>query len=454
VKVSTQSRVRLPFWVAAVVALGACIVWKMPHRWEPAAPAFMSSATALETAAQGPLPEDHLNEVHTAKLRPGQQMVSLFQEAGIVPPDFSPALKCLSAVVDFRRIRPTDLFVLYCSRQGKLRRLEYDRGGVQDKIVLESQGDDFHTFVEPKQVDHVLRKMQGTVSSSLYESMAGAGGDPGLTVSFSDLFAWDFDFFTDTRDGDRFDMLVEEVWVDGHRQGFGRILAGRYWPVGESQPLDAYLHNWNPDASSYYTRDGKSVQKFFLKSPLNYRRISSTFTTSRLHPIFKVYRPHLGVDYAAPMGTPVVALGSGRVVLMGWRGGFGRTVQIRHNGTYLTQYGHLSAYARGLHPGDRVKQGELVGYVGMSGDATGPHLDFRVQMDGSWVNPLGLKRGESAPLPDRERAGFMESVERLTGLLDQLQAGTTIRLDPDGGLPAPSTAAQPSAQRLDTPPTS
>jgi murein DD-endopeptidase MepM/ murein hydrolase activator NlpD len=296
----------------------------------------------------------------------------------------------------------------------------------------------------------VLRKMEGTVSSSLYEAMDAVGGDAGLIASFSDLFAWDFDFFTDTRDGDRFDLLVEEVWVDGRREGFGRILAGRYWPVGETQGLDAYRHDWSSDESSYYTHDGHSVRKFFLKSPLNYRRISSTFTTRRFHPIFKTYRAHLGVDYAAPMGTPVVALGSGRVTMVRWRNGFGRTVTIRHNATYLTQYAHFSAYAKGIRPGMHVTQGQLIGYVGQSGHATGPHLDFRVQMNGHWVNPLRLKRGESAPLPDRERPAFVASVSRLNGLLDGLQAGAMIRLDARGELPQPATAAA----QLDTPPTS
>lgn len=437
--------------IPALFAAAGFLLLKLPiMKWEPATPVFVNSATALETASAGPLPEDHLNEVHTIHLKPGQEMTTLFQEAGVVAPDFSPALHALSKVVDLRRIRSNDLFILYRSRQGKLRRLEYDRGGTEAKIVLESKGGEFQSFLEPKQIEHVLRKMEGSVSSSLYESMAAAGGDAGLIVSFADLFAWDFDFFTDTRDGDRFDMLVEEVWVDGRRVGFGHILAGRYWPVGREAPLDAYLHVWNPDESSYYTHDGRSVRKFFLKSPLNYRRISSTFTTRRFHPIFKTYRPHLGVDYAAPMGTPVVALGSGQVKMAGWKNGFGRTVQVRHNATYLTQYAHFSAIAKGIRPGVHVSQGEVIGYVGQSGHATGPHLDFRLQENGNWVNPLGLKRGESAPLPNSERPAFAATVTRWKGLLDDLQAGGTIHLDANGNLPAPATAAA----RLDTPPTS
>jgi len=437
--------------IPAILAVGGFLLLKLPiMNWEPAAPVFVNSATALETASSGPLPEDRLNEVHKIHLKPGQQMTTVFQEAGVVPPDLSPAVSALSKAVDLRRIRSTDLFILYRSKQGKLRRLEYDRGGTADKIVLEQKGNVFQSFVEPKQIEHVLRKLQGTVSSSLYETMVANGGDANLIVSFADLFAWDFDFFTDTRNGDRFDMLVEEVWVDGKREAFGRIVAGRYWPEGRDKPLDAYLHAWNPNESSYYTGDGRSVRKFFLKSPLNYRRISSNFTYARFHPIFKTYRPHLGVDYAAPTGTPVVALGSGQVKLASWKSGFGRTVQIRHNATYLTQYAHFSAIAKGIRTGVHVSQGQVIGYVGQSGHATGPHLDFRVQMNGKWVNPLGLKRGESSPLPDRQKLAFAASVTRWNGLLDELQAGATIHLDANGSLPAPATASA----RVDTPPTS
>jgi hypothetical protein len=315
-----------------------------------------------------------------------------------------------------------------------LRRLEYDRGGLEDRVVLEPGGSDFRAYVEPKRVERKFRKLEGVVESSLYESMEKAGGDAGLVVSFADLFAWDFDFFTDTRNGDRYDLLVEEVSVDGRGLGFGKVLAGRYWPPAAARPLDAFLHGQGDDAE-YYTGDGRSVRKFFLKSPLNFRRISSQFTTARLHPISKTVRPHLGVDYAAPMGTPVVALGGGRVSAVGWRGGFGRMVQIRHNSTYLTQYAHFSAYAKGVHVGTRVKQGEVIGYVGQSGHATGPHLDFRVQENGRWVNPLGLKGGDPEPLPARDRLAFAQTVERMTGLLDTLPAGAMVSLDAPAAFP-------------------
>jgi murein DD-endopeptidase MepM/ murein hydrolase activator NlpD len=424
----------------AVLALG----WaRLQHRPEP----YVSTAYALESAAAGPVPETMLASIESVQLSPGEQLVQAFSEAGVNPRDTGAAIQGMRDLIDVRRVRPADRFYLYLSREGELKRVEYERPGGLDRVILEPGENGFQGFVEHKTVETFLRKLEGTVDDNLYLSMEKAGGDPGLVVNFADLFAWDFDFFTDTRNGDRFELLAEEQVVDGEPQGFGRILAARYLPKGSEQPLDAFHFTWEGDEDSgYYTHDGRSVKKAFLKSPLNYRRISSYFTTRRFHPIFKTYRPHLGVDYAAPTGTPVVALGSGRVVQLGWRNGFGNTVQVRHNGNILTQYGHLSRYAKGLHTGDRVKQGEVIGYVGMTGNATGPHLDFRVQSAGRWINPLTLKGGEAAPLPARYREEFAGTVQRADGLLDAMTPGEAIRLD--GGEEALPALAQ---ARLDTP---
>ena len=173
------------------------------------------------------------------------------------------------------------------------------------------------------------------------------------------------------------------------------------------------------------------MRKFFLKSPLNFRRISSHFSHRRFHPILKKYRPHLGIDYAAPTGTPVVALGNGRVVSRGWKGGYGRTVQIKHNKTFLTQYAHLSKY--GVKSGVRVKQGQVIGYVGSSGVSTGPHLDFRVMENGRWINPVRLKGGQSEPLPEQYRESFADDVLNMNEVLEKLSPGQSVLLEGEEG---------------------
>ncbi len=412
------------------------------QRMLQAGPAEMFRAAAL-----GPVPEDALFSVEELSLRRGQTVEGALLASGMDRSRVTEVLEGLASCVDLRRIRPEDRFMLYRSRQGDLRRLEYQRS-VEERVVVERGPEAFAAHVERAPVQVRVRKIAGDVNDNLYLSLTRAGGDPGLVVEFADLFSWDFDFFTDTRNGDRFEMLVEERTVGGERAGYGRILAGRYLPRDTDEPLEAIHYAWGaePDESGYYLPSGRSVQKFFLKSPLNYRRISSTFSRNRMHPILKRVRPHLGVDYAAAAGTPVVALGNGRVVQVGWRGGFGRTVKVRHNGTYSTQYAHLRGYAKGIRNGVRVKQGQVIGYVGSSGMATGPHLDFRVQENGRWINPLTLKGGESEPLPARLRPGFEEVVERAHRMFQVLAPGDALPIEPGAG-PGPVLASV----RLDTP---
>jgi murein DD-endopeptidase MepM/ murein hydrolase activator NlpD len=405
---------------------------------------------ALSTAAAGPFPELALACVEEVRLRSGQTIEGALLENGMDRNRVSEVLAGLSDLVDVRRLRPDDRFTLFLTRDGELSRLEYQRHP-EERVVIEPDpnagGGVYAAYRERAPVRISLRKLAGVVHDNLYLTLTESGGDPGLVVEFADLFSLDFDFFTDTRDGDRFELLVEEREVDGVRTGFGRILAAGYRPLDAEQPLEAFYYTWgdDPDESGYYQPDGRSVQKFFLKSPLNYRRISSYFSTNRLHPILKKRRPHLGIDYAAPRGTPVVALGNGRVTDLGWRGGYGRLIKIKHNATYVTQYAHLSGYAKGVRQGTRVRQGQVIGYVGSSGLATGPHLDFRVMENGRWINPLSLKGGESEPLPGPQMAGFEVERDRLRGNLERLEAREAILVEGEADPAAPATWA-----RLDT----
>lgn len=410
-------------FVAAALILGVLV----PTLFNQDDSVLHSTAYALESAASGPVLEDHLTVIEVVRLERGQTVAGSFSRAGVGSNDVVRAVASLQEVIDLKKVRPSDTFLLFCSREGELRRVEFDQRGADSRIVLDSSGGAYVASVEQKAIARSLRKIEGTVEDNLFFSIQRAGGNAALVVNFADLFAWDFDFFTETRKGDRFEILAEERVVDGVPAGFGIIMAGRYLPAGAESALDAYYFTWSEgEESGYYTGEGRSVRKFFLKSPLNFRRISSQFSKSRFHPILKKNRPHLGIDYAAPSGTPVVALGNGRVVFSGWKGGYGRTVQVKHNGTYMTQYAHLSKFAVGQ--GVRVKQGQVVGYVGSSGHATGPHLDFRVMENGKWINPLGLSGGQSEPLPKEHRTAFEENVGRIEMVLDRLKPGEAILL--------------------------
>jgi len=288
-------------------------------------------------------------------------------------------------------------------------------------------------YAEPEFV--TIATAEGTVRGSLYQSAADEGIDHDLAFALADIFAGDIDFLVDLRNGDRYSLLYEQRFRNGVFVGNGRILAAHFDNAGTR--YEAYLYQVPGTEAGYYDREGRSLRRQFLKSPLRYTRISSGFSRSRLHPIFKVYRPHLGVDYAAPSGTPVAAVGDGRVVSAGWSKGFGRCVEIRHTGSYCSAYGHLSRFAPGLRQGAAVKQGQIIGYVGSTGWATGPHLDFRFKRDGRPVNPMHVRFPTTEPVPRQHLAAFREHVARLEGGLVVTRTKTD-DITPPGALAASS----------------
>ena len=264
--------------------------------------------------------------------------------------------------------------------------------------------------------------VEGQIQQSLWEAaVERCGLDAEVVLKFSDIFAYDIDFFTDVQPGDTFCLLYEKLYCQDRYLGSGRLLFAEF--TNNGRKLEAYYYQNGDGEDGYYDAAGRSLRKMFLKSPLRYRRISSYFTRSRYHPILKIYRPHLGIDYAAPVGTPIETIGDGVVTFVGWNKGYGRFVKIKHNRTYTTTYGHLSGYAKGLHKGQRVRQGELIGYVGSSGLSTGPHLDFRMVKDGRFINPLSLKLEPAPPIKASEKERFFEIVEQVrAGLGRQVAA--------------------------------
>ena len=264
-------------------------------------------------------------------------------------------------------------------------------------------------------VDTVERVLSGVIQSSMYEAIDSAGGSMELAWMLSDVYAWQINFFG-LQKMDSFRVLYTELEVGGEVVGLDKILAAEFTHAGHS--YDAYWYE-NPQDSiaDYYNSEGESMRKSFLKAPLKYKRISSGFSYRRYHPVFHYYRPHLGVDYAAPLGTPVVALGDGKVIMAskGYNRGGGNMIKIEHNGTYTTGYLHLSRFAKGMHVGKYVKQGEVIAYVGSTGASTGPHLDFRVWKDGKNINPLTMNPPAAKALTDEQKSDF----EKIRVLLEK-----------------------------------
>ncbi len=242
---------------------------------------------------------------------------------------------------------------------------------------------------------------QGLITSSLYGAVSDAGEDDQLAVDLAEIFAWDVDFNTELRRGDSFRVAVEKLYLDGRFVRYGRVLSAEL--VRGTRVVTALWFD-SRNGAGYYTPEGIPLRKAFLRSPLKFSRVSSGFTHARFHPILKKTRPHLGVDYAAPVGTPVRASGGGVVTMAGWSGGYGKTVKIRHPNGYETLYGHLSRI--NVKRGQRVEQAEIIGAVGTTGLSTGPHLDYRMIKNGTFVDPRKLKSPRAEPILASERGVF------------------------------------------------
>jgi murein DD-endopeptidase MepM/ murein hydrolase activator NlpD len=249
--------------------------------------------------------------------------------------------------------------------------------------------------------------VNGSLSSNLYEAFLSRGETGALIQMVTKVFAWDLDFFKDPRTGDAFSLLVEKKFgEDGSFRGYGQLLSARY--VNRGHEFYGILYK-----GSYFNEEGRSLEKMLMKAPLNFARVSSGFSAARMHPVLGVTRPHWGIDYCGPKNTKILAAGDGTVEYSKWVNGYGKTIKIRHNGVYNTYYAHLNGYGAGIGAGHRVKQGEVIGYMGMTGLATGVHLDYRVEFNGRYINPASLKMEAKQGVEKTEWKGFCDQRDLL-----------------------------------------
>ena len=260
--------------------------------------------------------------------------------------------------------------------------------------------------IDQAEVTSVLASFSGTVNSSLWYSASLSGMDPFVIQKMAEVFAWQIDFSRQVRVGDRWRLVVEQFFVDERPIGWGDIVVATYENGGV--PVTAIRFDHDEMKRSYFEPDGQSLERLFLKSPLRFGRVTSKFNKARFHPILKRRRPHNGVDYGAPTGTPVMAVGDGVVTMATRRGGSGKMVKLRHNATYQTAYKHLSRYGKNIRKGRKVEMGQVIGYVGATGLATGPHLHFEFWEHGKFVDPQGVKFPSADPVPEKLMASFNE----------------------------------------------
>jgi murein DD-endopeptidase MepM/ murein hydrolase activator NlpD len=373
-----------------------------------AAPLYSAELVSEDDAAVD-LPPLRVPDV--VVLERGETLSSLLARLGLEGPAQREILLALSETVELRKLRPGVSLVARMDGDDRLAELVVVQPG-RGETLLRPEGERWQSVWRPSERSSLPARLAGTLQSSLAALISQAGGPASLTYSLAEVLQWDLDFTRDLREGDTLEVFYEEELLDGRRTGGVRVLAARY--VNRGRAVEAYRYG----DSGYYDAEGRPLRKRFLRSPLKFSRISSRFSKARLHPVLKVVRPHLGVDYAAPTGTPVRVTSNGVVSFVGWDRGGGRTIKVRHGSDYETAYLHLSKYAAGLRTGQRVLQGEVVGYVGSTGLSTAPHLDYRVKFRGRWIDPLTLGAEPAEPLEADELPRFMASRERYRAVLE------------------------------------
>ncbi|NQD39112.1 peptidoglycan DD-metalloendopeptidase family protein [Permianibacter sp. IMCC34836] len=421
------------YLVMASVALLAAALWlPLPHSEPLVAPPLSPAADA--SLAQAPRAELPLSVAdlalqvvpelpwQNATIRSGDSLSSLFKRNNLNPRDLHDIMQLPIASDVLRKVLPGRQLSFSLDEHGQLQAIRYEQDAL-NSLVIQRQG---LTFVAKQESKPVISREQfgsATINSSLFAAGQSAGLPDSVIMELANIFGYDIDFVLDLREGDQFALVYEERLVDGTPISPGPILAAEF--VNQGQRFRAVRYVDTDGRASYYSPDGKSLRKAFLRAPVPFSRVSSNFNLARKHPILNTIRAHKGVDYAAPAGTPVYAAGDGRVSFMGVKGGYGRLIAIQHGNQYTTHYAHLSRYAKALHAGSRVRQGEIIGYVGASGLATAPHLHYEFLVNGSARNPRTVVLPQADPIPNSERERFVAAIQ---GPLVRLDARTRVLL--------------------------
>ncbi len=371
--------------------------------------AFSISPLSFATPAtpEGLKPLDAGMDVLHYSIRRNSTFYSSLRDLGLDSPEIQKIVGAAREHFDLSKIMAGTEFSLFYAKQplGRLMEMEFTLSPVKTMNLRRSPDGQWLSQVTELSSQTRWLSFSGRVSSSLWESADFAGMDPNLIGELADIFAWQIDFSREVRAGDRWRILVEQRHAGDKVIGWGRILAAEYEHAGQLHTA-ALLRGEAGESLGYFTPQGASLRRMFLKAPMKFGRISSRFQLRRFHPILKKTRPHKGVDYAAPIGTPVLAVGDGVVVQSGWLGGAGKAIRLRHNSMYQTSYKHLHGFASGVRVGARVRQGQVIGYVGTTGLSTGPHLHFELWDRGRYVDPLGRKFPSADPVPQKLLLGF------------------------------------------------
>ncbi len=372
----------------------------------------VSSAFMFLTSSVNLTPEKQ-DIVIKKEILTGSTFSVMASQAGVATSTIGAILENSKKVYDLALIRAgKELVFKFDEETNNLKELNYDIDTEEILVIknISTTTEDWQT--EKKLINYTteVASAEGVIDSSLYKAMVDQGIDERTVISLAEVFAWQIDFAGEIQKGDSFKVIYEKRFLDGNYVMPGKILLAKFIASGEE--FKGFYFIGSDGKDGYYDENGKSVEKVFLKSPIQYRYISSGFSYKRVNPVTGDINAHRGIDYVAPSGTPAVSIGDGTVVQAGWNGPYGISVKVRHNDTYSTVYGHFSSLAKGIKKGSTVKQGQVVGYVGSTGQSTGPHLHYEVHKFGSLVNPFNIVVPDGKPINDSDRSLFEEVVNK------------------------------------------
>jgi murein DD-endopeptidase MepM/ murein hydrolase activator NlpD len=362
--------------------------------------------------------------VESNKVGRDQNLGQILQKFVLPERALSQLLLYADRVFDVRKIRHGNNYTAFLSPDTlyKLQYLVYEHSPIE--YVVFDFTDSVTVTLKQKEVITRQKKVSGEIITSLWDAVTTNNINPMVALQLSEMYAWTVDFFG-LQPGDHFTVVYDEMFVDSVSVGLGRIYAASFNHVGKELLAIPFMQD---SVETYYDAEGNSLRRAFLKAPLRFSRISSRFSASRLHPILKIRRPHFGVDYAAPIGTPVYAIGDGRIIMAGYQKGAGKIVKVRHNGVYTSTYMHLNGFGKGVTTGKYIRQGELLGYVGSSGLSTGPHLDFRVSRNGSPIDPLKMESPPVDPVRPEMMQAFASVRDEVMFMLNETEVNNEPQL--------------------------
>ncbi len=392
-----------------------------PHQVELALPPAETVQPVQEEASSSSNKIELSSKSITVKS--GDTLAAIFKREGFSARELHDIMQLGEVTASLKDIRPGQVLEFLLDEENKLAGLRY-KTKITHTLIVDRDENGFNAIEDIRTPEFRVTHSSGIINSSLYLAGQEAGLNDNLIMELAGIFGWDVDFALDIRQGDSFTVLYEEKYLDGEKIGVGDIVAAQF--TNQGRTFEAVRFTDPNGNSQYYTPEGKSMRKAFLRSPVDFRRISSRFTRERYHPVLGKKRPHRGVDYAAATGTPIKAAGDGKIIFRGTKGGYGNTVVLQHGTQYTTLYAHLSKFKRGLRNGNYVKQGDIIGYVGSSGLATGPHLHYEFRVNDVHRNPLTVKFPDAEPVKKAYKDEFLTQTQPLLAQLSTLSRGVAL----------------------------